>query len=66
VVGAVEVLRCMLAGRRVTAPDVAAGETQAKVHPGAPTLEAFFAAIGRLRGYWTNLVEVRTLHWWSF
>ena len=46
-------------GRLIAAADVAAGQTQAKVHPFSTDLEAFLAAIGSAWIYILYLAKVR-------
>src|SRR2546423_11034029 len=54
----VEVLRRMLAGRAVTAPDVATLETEAQVDPAHPGRETFLTTLGSPRSVREDVVEV--------
>src|SRR5262245_45439306 len=58
VLGLVEMLRRVLAGRVVAAADVAATEAQSKMNPSPVRLEAFLAALWRARLDVADLVEV--------
>jgi hypothetical protein len=55
------VLACMAIGGRIAAADMPAGQTDPKVHPATPYLQAFLAALRRSWGNFADLIEVCTL-----
>jgi hypothetical protein len=57
-VGAVEVLGGVPAGRRVAAAHVAAGKAQPQMDPAAAGLEAFLATLGGTRLYVLDLGDM--------
>jgi hypothetical protein len=61
----VEMLPCMLIRGGIAAADVAAGETQAQMHPGRADSQAILAAFGARR-YFANHFQMRVSHVVSF
>jgi hypothetical protein len=55
--GGVKMFGCVLILRRVTAADVAARETQAKMNPSVEDLQTLFATV-RSAGNFVDLIQV--------
>src|SRR5919201_5043315 len=64
VMRAVKVFRRVPIGRIVAASDVSAFEAESQMHPVAPHLEAFLAAVGSARLLGLNVSKMLTLFAW--